>query len=200
MLGALARPALSTLPMRPLLAILLLCSAAGVQAVDDFVPHADGRPGGCYRSAKGQLYGCVEAPRRATRNAGQEAEQQADDDDEDAAEPLSVEEATRAEVLALRAELELLKAQQAEDDARRAQADALRSEAERAAQAAEQADVDAAMAAYNAIEAAKDSVRLRELDRKTEGCRRTLEQRGYTVVGPGACRAPDASYVNCPEC
>lgn len=188
--------------MRPLsLALLLLCFALPARAVDEFVPHADGRPGGCYRSPQGQLYGCVGAPVRNARDADADADAKADDEEGAAAtDPASSEVATREEVAALRAELELLKRQQAEDDARRARALARRAEAERAEQAAEQAEIDAAMAAYNAIEAAKDSERLRTLERKTESCRQALERKGYAIVGPGACKAPDGSYVNCPDC
>jgi len=52
----------------------------------------------------------------------------------------------------------------------------------------------------NAIESAKDSVHLQQLGAKTEACRAKLEARGYKVMGPGACKAQDGVYLNCPEC
>lgn len=165
-------------------ALLLLVPAA---PVDDWVPYDDGRPGGCYRTASGLLYSCSRTPR----------------------EPLEAEPAldattdpadTAAELRAVRRELDALKRRQAEEDARRAREASERLRDEQAAKDAEQRDIDAAMAAYNAIEAAKDSARLRLLDEKTQACRATLEKRGYRVVGPGACRASDGTYVNCPDC
>jgi hypothetical protein len=159
---------------------LVLLFAPAV-AVDEWVPYTDGRPGGCYRSASGLIYGCTPPPRTAS-------------------EPDVTPVDTAAELREVRRELEALKLRQAAEDARRAREEAERRATDRAQRQSEQRDYDAAMEAYNAIEAAKDSQRLRELGEKTEVCRKALEARGYQIVGPGACRAPDASYVNCPDC
>lgn len=161
-------------------ALLLLAPAA---PVDDWVPYDDGRPGGCYRTASGQLYSCSRTPRKVVEAAP-------------GAEPADA----AAELRAVRRELEALKQRQAEEDARRAREAAELARSEQAAKDAEQRDFAAAMEAYNAIEAAKDSERLRQLDEKTQACRPALEQRGYRIIAPGACRAPDGSYVNCPDC
>ena len=171
---------------RTLLCLALLTVATAAAAVDEFVPFNDGRLGGCYKTAGGQLYNC-------TRDAAPTRREQTTADADEVQQ-------TRDELQALRAELEQLKRRQAEEDARRALARQRREQALLEAEAAEQADEDAAMQAYNAIEAAKDSERLRQLQEKTEACRASLEKRGFRVVGPGACRAPDGTYVNCPDC
>jgi hypothetical protein len=172
--------------LRPLLCLNLLVFATAAVSVDEFVPYNDGRLGGCYKTAGGQLYNCTRdaAPTRRERTTAEADEAQQ----------------TRDELQALRAELEALKQKQAEEEERRALARERREQALLQAEASEQADEDAAMSAYNAIEAAKDSERLRLLQEKTEACRPTLEKRGFRIVGPGACRAPDGAYVNCPEC
>lgn len=174
-----------------LLALGLIVSAA---PADDWVPFEDGRPGGCYQTASGLKYNCSR-PSRAETKAKAEAEAAA------AIAAAQVEAADPvAELREVRRELEALKRRQAEEDAARARAQAERDAAEASVKEAERRDEQAAMAAYNAIEAAIDSQRLRELDARTQACRASLEARGYRIVGPGACRAPDASYVNCPDC
>jgi chromosome segregation ATPase len=174
---------------------LMFTTLPAVGVRDNWVPYPDGRPGGCYSTPSGLMYSCSRSPKAR--------EGEADDPPAigtDVVDPV-------AELREVRRELEALKQRQAELDALRAAEDARRAaeEAEREAAArpqreAEQRDLDAAMQAYQAIEGAKDSARLRELEAKTEACRKTLEARGYRIMGPGACRAPDASYVNCPEC
>jgi hypothetical protein len=168
-----------------LLALGLIVAAA---PADDWVPFEDGRPGGCYQTASGLKYNCPR-PSRAEVKAKAEA---------DAAQVEAVDPV--AELREVRRELDALKRRQAEEDAARARAQAEREAAEASVKEAERRDEQAAMAAYNAIEAAIDSQRLRELDARTQACRASLEARGYRIVGPGACRAPDASYVNCPDC
>ena len=161
---------------------------ASVAPVDEWVLHSDGRVGGCYRTESGQLYSCTPQPDAVVAPA-------------DPSGAASIPEAdTREELRVVRRELEQLKLRQAEDDARRLREQTELDRAEREEQSAEQRDLDAAMEAYNAIEAAKDSLRLRELDAKTEACRKKLEARGYRIVGPGACKAPDGVFMNCPEC
>ena len=172
------------MPRWSVLFVALLISAPAA-AVDDWVPYDDGRIGGCYRTASGVLYSCSRAPRTVD-----ETPATTEGDPIDAA----------VELRAVRRELEALKQRQADEDARREREESERTRGERSAKDAEQRDHAAAMAAYNAIEAAKDSERLRSLDAKTQACRITLEKRGYRIVGPGACQAPDASYVNCPDC
>jgi hypothetical protein len=171
---------------RSLSCLILLAFATAAAAVDEFVPYNDGRLGGCYKTEGGQLYNCTRDAAPARRG-----ETTADADEA---------QHTREELQALRAELEQLKRKQAEAEARRALARQRREQTLLEAEAAERADEDAAMQAFNAIEAAKDSERLRQLQEKTEACRASLEKRGFRIVGPGACRAPDESYVNCPEC
>jgi hypothetical protein len=185
---------------RPCL-VLLCCLSFPAAAVDEFVPHQDGRTGGCYRSANGQLYNCVELPATAADPAAAPArEDERDEDDDGKGDDVAAPLDPRVELQALRQELEKLKQQQAADDLRRALTRQRREQAARDKDAAEQAELDAAMAAYNAIEAAKDSQRLQQLEQKTQACRAALERKGYRIVGAGACRAPDGSYVNCPEC
>jgi uncharacterized protein YceH (UPF0502 family) len=189
--------------MRHPLVLLLLLLAPPAMAIDEFVPFTDGRLGGCYRTDGGELYNC-------TRNPGRAGSEKHDKyPDKDAATPAADAGidpatadgvATRAEIEALRRELEALRQERDEELAVRAAAREKREEVRRAAQAEVQAEEDAAMAAYNAIEGAKDSARLEQLQQQTEACRRTLEKRGYRIVGAGACRAPDGSYVNCPAC
>ena len=154
---------------------------------ETWVPHTDGRVGGCYRSDNGWLHNCTPQPGTAEAEA------------EPAGAPISKEDA-RAELRAVKIELERLKQRQAEDDARREREQAERDAVANAAKSTEQREIDAAMAGYNAIEAAKDSVRLRELQARTEACRKPLAARGFKVVGPGACQAKDGTYVNCPDC
>jgi hypothetical protein len=168
-------------------ALLLILPAA---SVDDWVPYEDGRPGGCYRTASGLIYNCSRPPRAEVEAAKKAAAEAAA---APAADPV-------AELREVRKELEALKRRQAADDAVRAHAEAERLAAEDVVTAAARRDEEAAMAAYNAIEAAMDSKRLRELDARTQACRPSLEKRGYRIVGPGACHAPDGSYVNCPDC
>jgi len=170
---------------RALLCLILTASPAAA-AVDEFVPYDDGRLGGCYKSAGGQLYNCTRDPAKAPR-------------DQSTAEAEEAQQ-TREELQALRAELEQLKRKQAQEELRRAELRRRREQAVQEAEAAEQADEEAAMQAFNEIEAAKDSERLRQLQEKTEACRASLEKRGFRVVGPGACRASDGTYVNCPDC
>jgi chromosome segregation ATPase len=174
---------------------LMFATLPAVGVRDNWVPYPDGRPGGCYSTPSGLMYSCSRTPKARERGLGDAPAVDGEPGD------------TAAELREVRRELEALKQRQAELDAQRAAEDARRAaeEAEREAAArpareAEQRDLDAAMQAYNAIEGAKDSARLRELEAKTEACRKTLEARGYRIMGPGACRAPDASYVNCPEC
>jgi hypothetical protein len=172
------------------IALVLSASLLQVQVVDEWVPYPDGRPGGCYRTERGQLYSCTPPPQQEAPPVAatpSEAQQQ---------ELLD----TKQELAEVRRELEKLKLRQAEDDARRAQEIAEREAAELAAREAEQREQDAAMQAFTEIEIAKDDVRRRELELRTETCRKPLEQRGYRIVGPGACRTRDGSYVNCPDC
>lgn len=168
---------------------LWLASAPMAAPVDEWVLHTDGRVGGCYRTASGQLYGCTPQPEAVV----------APPTDQLVPEP-TLEQDTREELLAVKLELEQLKLRQAEDDARRAREQAERESVENAVKSAEQRDNDAAMAAWNAIESAKDSVHLRQLGEKTEACRNKLEAKGYKIMGPGACKSPDGVYLNCPEC
>ena len=179
--------------MLSIVAALLL--AAPAVGVDDWVPYEDGRPGGCYRTASGLLYSCSR-PSRAETKAAAEAAAQVPAVIEDEAAPADA----ASELRAVRRELEALKLRQDVEDARRASEMAERDQVERAAKDAEQRDLDAAMTAHNEIEGAKDSERLRLLDEKTQACRGALEKRGFRIVGPGACQAPDETYVNCPEC
>lgn len=167
---------------------LWLASAPMVAPVDEWVMHTDGRVGGCYRTSQGQLYSCTPQPEVVVPPAEQTG-----------AEPTPESDA-REELRVVKLELEQLKLRQAEDDARRAQEQAERDAIEHATSSAEQRDNDAAMTAYNAIESAKDSVHLQQLGAKTEACRAKLEARGYKVMGPGACKAQDGVYLNCPEC
>lgn len=174
---------------------LMFATTPAVGVRDNWVPYSDGRPGGCYSTPSGLMYSCSRKPK----------EREGDGQVTPAVGGEPVDPAT--ELHEVRRELEALKQRQAELDAQRAAEDARRAAeaAEREAatrpqREAEQRDHDAAMQAWQAIEGAKDSARLRELEAKTEACRKTLEARGYRIMGPGACRAPDASYVNCPEC
>lgn len=167
---------------------LWLASAPMAAPVDEWVMHTDGRIGGCYRTAQGQLYSCTPQPDVVVPPT-----------DQAGTEPTPASDA-REELRVLKLELEQLKLRQAEDDARRAQEQAERDAIDHATRSAQQRDNDAAMAAYNAIESAKDSVHLQQLGEKTEACRAKLAARGYKVVGPGACKAPDGVYLNCPEC
>lgn len=189
--------------MRPALLVSLLLVALPARAVDQFVPFTDGRLGGCYRTDGGELYNC-------TRNPGRAGSEKRDKYPDEAAakpgadggtDPATADGvATRAEIEQLRRELEALRQERDAELAARAAAREQREQVRRAAQAELQAEEDAAMAAYQAIEGAKDSARLEQLQQQTEACRRTLEKRGYRIVGAGACRAPDGSYVNCPAC
>lgn len=166
-----------------------LASAPMAAPADEWVLHTDGRLGGCYRTERGQLYGCTPQPDVVVAPLP----------DQPAAEP-SAEQDTREELRAVKLELEQLKQRLSKDDARRAQEQAQRATVEDAVKFAEQRDNDAAMEAYNAIESAKDSMHLRTLGEKTEACRKKTEAKGYKVMGPGACKAPDGVYTNCPEC
>lgn len=174
--------------------ILLVPAAAMAEApLDEFVPYTDGRLGGCYRTPAGKLYNCSREPRRIDETVlapepGTVAPTGNEDPD------------AREELRRVRLELEELKRRQAADDARREVARLDAERAQREAHAAEQRDIDAAMAAYNAIEAAKDSENLKRLQEKTEACRKPLEARGYSIVGPGACKSPSGAYENCPDC
>lgn len=171
------------------LALMLSGGAAQTQVVDEFVPYTDGRPGGCYRSPRGQLYNCTRPPAQSPFPAPVDPQALA----QDLAD-------LKEEVALLRAELERATRWQADEDARRAKQASEREAAERAALAAKKREQDEALQLFNEIEAAKDSVRRRELEQRTEACRASLERRGYRVMGPGACRAPDGSFVNCPDC
>lgn len=173
--------------MRHLALLLLLLSSplSARERVDDWVPYNDGRLGGCYRTVGGRLYGCT--PQRRP-----------------AAPPVAPADAAATmdndELATVKLELEALKQRQADEDARRAMERAELDAVANAATAAEQQDIDAALAAYNAIESAKDAQRMRELERRTEACRATIEAKGFRIVAPGACHGPDDSYTNCPEC
>ena len=172
----------------------LAVATAGAAPVDEFVPFTDGRFGGCYKAADGRLYSCTRPPRKIdeTRLSPEEAQAQADDS-------LS-EESAREELRRVRLELEDLKRRMAIEEARRESERLERESAANAVSVEEQRDIDAAMAAYNAIEAAKDSQNLKRLQEKSEACRAKLEAKGYTLLGPGACKSPAGVYENCPDC
>ena len=177
-----------------MLAVWLGFSALAEAPVDEFVPYTDGRFGGCYQTSSGQLYGCTRAPRKIdeTQVAPEETAPAADSDLSDAD--------AREELRRVRLELEDLKQRVAVEEARRASERLERDSASAAVNAAEQRDLDAAMAAYNAIESAKDSQNLKRLQEKNDACRGKLEAKGYTVLGPGACKSPSGVYENCPDC
>jgi hypothetical protein len=172
--------------VRPIITIALLSIAASA-AADEWLPYTDGRVGGCYEDARGELHSCTPQPEAAVFPS-------------DEPDPPAAELAAQEQLREVRLELEALKLRQAADDARRAQEDAARLDAERDAKAAEQRDRAAAMQAYNEIEAAMDGERRKALELKTEACRGTIEAKGYRIMAPGACRAPDGTYTNCPEC
>jgi len=165
-----------------------LASAPMATPVDEWVMHTDGRVGGCYRTGRGRLYSCTPQP-----------EVVVPPEDQTGPEPTPESDASE-ELRVVKLELEQLKLRESEDDARREQEQAERDAVERATRSADQRDNDAAMAAYNAIESAKDSVHLQQLGAKTEACRSQLEARGYKIMGPGACKAQNGVYLNCPEC
>jgi len=172
-------------------AFLLALAAPAQLPADEFVPYTDGRLGGCYKTPAGELYGCTRPARRIDETKlAPEAAKDAAASDEDPA----------TELARVKAELEELKQRQALDDAQRElqRSERLRERDRLAAQDA--ADEAAAMAAYNAIEAAKDSENLERLQERTEACRGALEKKGYTIVGPGACKSPAGVYENCPDC
>lgn len=167
-----------------LFALVAQAPVAMAVSVDEWVPYTDGRAGGCYRSERGELYNCTRAKDDAP------APQDLDD-------PLAQ---TRAQLAEVQRELDALKQRQAAEDEALASARAEVDAAARAERELEQREIDAAKQAYNEVEAAMDSLRRQALQEKTEACRATLEKRGFRIVGPGACRAPDGSYVNCPDC
>lgn len=173
----------------------MLGLAAWAEApVDEFVPFTDGRFGGCYKDPNGRLYSCTRPPRKIDETSVEPEDAQAAGDDS-----LS-EEGAREELRRVRLELEELKRRMAIEDARRESERRERETAANAVSAEEQRDIDAAMAAYNAIEAAKDSENLKRLQQKSEACRARLEAKGYTLLGPGACKSPAGVYENCPDC
>ena len=172
--------------------VLLALAASAQLPADEFVPFTDGRLGGCYKTPAGELYGCTRPARRIDETVLAP--------EKSAAAPAGAQEDPASELARVKAELEELKARQALDDAQRElqRRERLRDRDRLAAQ--EAADEAAAMAAFNAIEAAKDSENLKRLQEKTEACRASLEKRGYTIVGPGACKSAAGVYENCPEC
>jgi hypothetical protein len=175
-------------------AALLGLASMAEAPVDEFVPFTDGRFGGCYKDGNGRLYSCTRPPRKIDETSVQPEDASAAGDDS-----LS-EEGAREELRRVRLELEEHKRRMALEDARRESERLERESVARAASAGEQRDIDAAMAAYNAIEAAKDSQNLKRLQQKTEACRARLEAKGYTLLGPGACKSPTGVYENCPDC
>jgi CO/xanthine dehydrogenase Mo-binding subunit len=175
-------------------AALLGLASMAEAPVDEFVPFTDGRFGGCYKDGNGRLYSCTRPPRKIDETSVQPEDASTAGDDS-----LS-EEGAREELRRVRLELEELKRRMALEDARRESERLERESVARAASAGEQRDIDAAMAAYNAIEAAKDSQNLKRLQQKTEACRARLEAKGYTLLGPGACKSPTGVYENCPDC
>lgn len=176
--------------MRTVLLTLMLLMSCPAWA-DEFVPYTDGRAGGCFINRTGFMHGCTPQPAQPPTIIHAPAREIR----------VPVEDPRlRRELEETRRQLDAVQQQQREEQAIRefevAQERARRNEEIRAYNA----EVAAIEHEAQQRAAAREPGRIRQLSKKTEGCREKLKEMGYTVVGPGACKKEDGTYVNCPAC
>jgi hypothetical protein len=155
-----------------LLLLLLVLPVGAAQ----FVPYTDGRKGGCFITARGHMFGCTPQP------------------------PSQDELRLREELKHTRQERDALLRERQAEEARRAYEAAREQARVNAEIEAYNREVDAHNARVQKAKGARDVERHEALSRKSESCREKLARIGYKVVGAGACKTEDGTYVTCPAC
>jgi len=166
---------------RPLLVFVLLLASTGAVRADTWSPYTDGRVGGCWINAVGQMYGCTPQPPKPpppSRPADPEIVYRDRGPTQDQVDR-AIDRAVKAD-----------RAAQA-----RAEADAYYYEQQ-------QRETAAKARALNDLRANADNERARVngLERSKMSCKDKLAEMGFKVVAGGACRDSSGAFVTCPAC